>query len=108
MDERCNDYARAGIATYITGHRERKRDSGKGNVNVGSAEPFSGQRVKNEVESARGDVELQECRQREKNTCLHGFYYNRVIRGSNVGDCVLLKEMRWTARKVLGHRVLQS
>lgn len=61
------------------------------------AEPFDRQGLENMVKRARESTELRECSQRERNPYMHGFYYRRVFRGSNVVDCGVLKAMNLTA-----------
>lgn len=53
MDERGNEYARTGIATYTIVHRKRIRASKEGAMLVVSAKSFSGQGVGNMVGSGR-------------------------------------------------------
>lgn len=51
-------------------------------VTVSLAKPFHMQRVKDTTGSATENAERWECRQEEKKTFLHGFYYGHVFHGS--------------------------
>lgn len=52
-DEKWNEYARNGIATYVIVHTRETGDSGKQSVIMSSAEPFDESGVKEMVESTR-------------------------------------------------------
>lgn len=104
MEEKWNRYARTRIATYIIVHREETRGSGKGGVIVDSTDTSLGQRVQDVVGSTRKNVKPRECRQAGRKTCLHGLYYRRVVRGSKMVDCAILRDMSLRADRMLSHR----
>lgn len=60
------------------------------------------------TKSARGSAEPRECRQEERKICLHVFYYGRVLCGTEVVSCSVLREMILKALKVLSHRALET
>lgn len=97
-------YARTGVANYVIGHRKGTGGSAKGNVTVGLAEPFYAQGVEVMLGNARKNAERLECRQGERNTCLHGPHCRGVFRGREVVHSVVLREMSFSARKVLSHK----
>lgn len=75
---------------------------------MSSAESLPRHRVKNMVQSAIENTRPQVSEQGESETCLHGFYYRRVFRGSQVAECAVLKAMNVTSRKALGHKALNK
>lgn len=97
MDEKCNNYERAGFATYEIVHREETGGSGVQKIVVEPAEPFDRQGVEDMVKSVRESTELWECPPREGNPCLHGFYNRHVFRVSKVVDCGVLRAFDLTA-----------
>lgn len=77
-------------------------------MTVSSVEPFPGQRVDDMVGSTRENAEPQESRQGGTKKCLLGFYHKRVLRGSEVVDCAVRRQMSLTARELLSHGALKS
>lgn len=73
-----------------------------------STKPIPAQRVENMMGSAKESVETRECRQRERETCLHVFHYSRLFRGNKIVDCTVLREMNLTAWGVWSYRALNS
>lgn len=74
----------------------------------GSAELFCGQCVQDAVGSATEPAEPRDCRQEERKTLLHGFYFKHVFRGSEMAKCVILTEMNFTSSEALSQRALEN
>lgn len=72
------------------------------------AEPCPGKRVEDMLESSRESSEPQECRRREKKTCLHGFHYTRDFRSGKVLDCSKLREINLTTGDTLSSWALHN
>lgn len=66
MDETWNDYARPGIASYITMRRRGTAGSGEGKKIVSFAERSHGQGVENVVDRATENAERLESQQGER------------------------------------------
>lgn len=71
-----------------------------------STELFHGQGLKDMVCSATQTAVPRDGRQRERKTCLQGFCYTRVFRGSKAVECAVLREISFMAWKVLSHKAI--
>lgn len=59
------------------------------------------------VGSAKEIAESLGCRQAERNTCFHDFYYMCVCRGEEVVECTVLREIKLIAWQVSSNRALE-
>lgn len=108
MDEKRNQYARLGTATYFIVHREKTGPSGDRKVVVGSAEQFHGYGVDDVLIRAKKNAEPRECPEKRSRTRLHGLYFRPVFCVDEVVECPLLSQISVTARKMLSHRGLSD
>lgn len=72
---------------------------------VGSAERLHERGVEDMVGSAGENAGPLECRQGERKTGVHGFYYRRAFRGNEVVESFVLRESSLTARETLSQSV---
>lgn len=107
-DEKWNEYARAGTATYSIEHTDVAGIGGKGKVTVCSAEPFSGQHTKDMVCSPWGKPRGTGVLKEKSKSFSHLFDYRRVFCGKEKTDWTVLREMNLTTRQFLGSRVLRN
>lgn len=107
-DDKCNEFARAKIATYVNVHRKETRVSGEGRVILRSALLFDGPSVEDVIESDSGNGRSRKYWQGERKICLYVSYYRRVFRDDEVVECNVLTETSLAARKGLSYRALNK
>lgn len=92
MNDQRNEYAQAGIATYVILYKERCTEgSREGKVIVCSVEHFGWQGVKEVLRKGRENTKPGRV-DRERERYLRGFCCTSVFRGSSVADCAILRE----------------
>lgn len=89
-------------------HRKEVEDRAKGRVVVRSLKPFSVQVVDAVVTSKMDDGGAQRLFQNTRNTGRQGIYYRTVIRGNEVEELSLLKELEWAAGQMLRSKMVRD